>query len=81
VQSLSSKDWSYKPAVRASGARARRGTGMLVRHGDDFAVLCSSRQQAGRAQRAAAGILGELGLALHRDKTPRGRPAAGQGGF
>jgi RNA-directed DNA polymerase len=50
-------------------AWARRGTGELVRYADDFVVLCSSRQQAEQAQRVAAVILGELGLALHPDKT------------
>jgi RNA-directed DNA polymerase len=50
-------------------AWARHGTGALVRYADDFVVLCSSRQQAEQAQRVAAVILGELGLALHPDKT------------
>jgi RNA-directed DNA polymerase len=50
-------------------AWAQRGTGELVRYADDFVVLCSSRQQAEQAQRMAAVILGELGLALHPDKT------------
>jgi len=50
-------------------AWAGRGTGELVRYADDFVVLCTSRQQAGQAQQMAAVILGELGLALHPDKT------------
>jgi RNA-directed DNA polymerase len=50
-------------------AWAQRGTGELVRYADDFVVLCTSRQQAGQAQQMAAVILGELGLALHPDKT------------
>ena len=50
-------------------AWAARGTGTLVRYADDFVVLCPSRQQAENAQRMAAVILGELGLALHPDKT------------
>jgi RNA-directed DNA polymerase len=50
-------------------AWARRGTGTLVRYADDFVVLCTSWQQAGQAQRMAAVILGELGLALHPGKT------------
>ena len=39
------------------------------RYADDFVVLCSSRQQAEEAQRRATAILGDLGLALHPDKT------------
>jgi RNA-directed DNA polymerase len=50
-------------------AWAGRGTGELIRYADDFVVLCSSGQQAGQARRMAAVILGELGLALHPDKT------------
>ena len=50
-------------------AWAQRGTGALVRYADDFVVLCSSGRQAGQAQQMAAVILGELGLALHPDKT------------
>jgi RNA-directed DNA polymerase len=46
-----------------------RGTGTLVRYADDFVVLCSSREQAEQAQARAAALLGELGLALHPDKT------------
>jgi RNA-directed DNA polymerase len=61
-------------------ARARRGTGELVRYADDFMVLCSSRSQAEQARRMAAVILGELGLALHPDKS-RGRSPGGQGGL
>jgi RNA-directed DNA polymerase len=47
-------------------AWARCGTGALVRYADDFVVLCTSWQQA---RQMAAAILGELGLALHPDKT------------
>jgi RNA-directed DNA polymerase len=50
-------------------AWAERGTGEVVRYADDFVVLCTSRSQAKQAQRMAAAILGELGLALHPDKT------------
>jgi RNA-directed DNA polymerase len=45
------------------------GTGELVRYADDFVVLCSSREQAEQAQRRATVLLGDLGLALHPDKT------------
>jgi RNA-directed DNA polymerase len=50
-------------------AWARCGTGALVRYADDFVVLCTSWQQAEQARQMAAAILGELGLALHPDKT------------
>jgi len=50
-------------------AWAQRGTGELVRYADDFVVLCTTREQAEQAQRRATAILGELGLALHPDKT------------
>ncbi|MGH8919159.1 MAG: group II intron maturase-specific domain-containing protein, partial [Actinomycetes bacterium] len=50
-------------------AWVERGTGELVRYADDFVVLCETRAQAEQAQRMAAVILGELGLALHPDKT------------
>ena len=50
-------------------AWAKRGTGEVVRYADDFVVLCSTRAQAEQAQQMAAAILGELGLALHPDKT------------
>jgi RNA-directed DNA polymerase len=46
-----------------------RGTGEIVRYADDFVVLCRSRSQAEEAQRRATAILGDLGLALHPDKT------------
>jgi len=62
-------------------AWAQRGTGELVRYADDFVVLCTSRQQAGQAQRMAAVILGELGLALHPDKTRVVDLRAGREGF
>jgi RNA-directed DNA polymerase len=47
----------------------QRGVGQLVRYADDFVVLCSSREQAEQAQRRATVLLGDLGLALHPDKT------------
>jgi len=50
-------------------AWAESGTGELVRYADDFVVLCSSREQAEQAQVWATALLGELGLALHPEKT------------
>jgi RNA-directed DNA polymerase len=50
-------------------AWAEHGTGELVRYADDFVVLCRSVAQAEQAQRVATALLGDLGLALHPDKT------------
>jgi RNA-directed DNA polymerase len=50
-------------------AWAKQGAGELVRYADDFVVLCESREQAEEAQRRAAALLADLGLALHPDKT------------
>jgi RNA-directed DNA polymerase len=50
-------------------AWAEHGTGEVVRYADDFVVLCTTRDQADHAQECAAALLGELGLALHPDKT------------
>ena len=50
-------------------AMTERGIGELVRYADDFVVLCRSEREAEAALRAAEEILGDLGLALHPDKT------------
>jgi RNA-directed DNA polymerase len=50
-------------------AFAERGTGELVRYADEFVVLCTTKEQAEQAKRQATVILGDLGLALHPDKT------------
>jgi RNA-directed DNA polymerase len=50
-------------------AWAEHGTGELVRYADDFIVLCEDRDQAEQARQLAAALLGDLGLALHPDKT------------
>jgi RNA-directed DNA polymerase len=50
-------------------AWAERGVGEVVRYADDFVVLCRTREQAEQAQERATAILGELGLALHPQKT------------
>jgi RNA-directed DNA polymerase len=50
-------------------AWTEHGTGELVRYADDFVVLCSSAEQAEQAQQRARALLGNLGLALHPDKT------------
>jgi RNA-directed DNA polymerase len=46
-----------------------RGTGEVVRYADDFVVLTKTQEQAEEAQRRATAVLGDLGLALHPDKT------------
>jgi len=48
---------------------ARRRLGELVRYADDGVVLCRSAAQAGVALEAVRGILADLGLQLHPDKT------------
>lgn len=50
-------------------AWAERGTGELIRYADDFVVICRSEQQAHDAEARAEALLGDLGLALHPDKT------------
>jgi RNA-directed DNA polymerase len=62
-------------------AWAESGSGELVRYADDFVVLCSSRQQAEQAQTRASVLLGELGLALHPDKTRVVELGQGKEGF
>jgi RNA-directed DNA polymerase len=47
----------------------KSGPGQVVRYADDFVVLCRSHQQAEEAQGRATAVLGDLGLALHPDKT------------
>ena len=62
-------------------AWAESGTGDLVRYADDFVVLCSSREQAERAEQRARALLGDLGLRLHPDKTRVVDLRAGREGF
>src|SRR5262249_54710135 len=62
-------------------AWAESGTGELVRYADDFVVLCSSREEAEQAHARAAVLLGDLGLALHPDKTRAVDLRAGREGF
>jgi RNA-directed DNA polymerase len=50
-------------------ARSGRRCGQLVRYCDDFVVLCASQQRAEQAAELAGGVLGEIGLRLHPDKT------------
>jgi RNA-directed DNA polymerase len=49
-------------------ARAESATGEIVRHAEDFMVLCMSQSQAEEAHRRATPIPGDLGLKLHPDK-------------
>jgi RNA-directed DNA polymerase len=46
-----------------------QGLGTLVRYADDWVVLCRSEREARAALDAARGILADLGLELHPDKT------------
>jgi RNA-directed DNA polymerase len=62
-------------------AWAEHGVGEAVRYADDFVVLCSSHEQAEEAQRRATAMLGDLGLALHLDKTRTVDLREGKEGF
>jgi len=48
---------------------ARINPGVLVRYADDFVIMCRTPQQAEAALEQARGILVDLGLELHPDKT------------
>ena len=50
-------------------AMTGRGIGELVRHADDFVVLCRSEREANAALQSIGEILAGLGLELHPDKT------------
>jgi group II intron reverse transcriptase/maturase len=64
-------------AWQAVGPRA----GTLVRYADDFVVVCATAAQAREAQRRAATVLAELGLALSPDKTRIVELTRGKQGF
>ena len=46
-----------------------RHLGQLVRHADDFVVMCRTESQAKEAQRRVGIIMERLGLMLHPEKT------------
>jgi RNA-directed DNA polymerase len=50
-------------------AWAKHGTGQLVRYADDLVVLCRTRAQAEHALGLLGGLMADLGLELHPDKT------------
>jgi RNA-directed DNA polymerase len=47
----------------------RQGPGTLVRYADDFVVLCRTEEEARAALEVARGVLTDLGLELHPEKT------------
>ncbi len=55
--------------------------GTLVRYADDFVVMCDTEESCEQAERVVRGILGELGLELHPEKTRRVELSEGQQGF
>ena len=57
------------------------GVGELVRYADDFVVLCKTQSEAEEAQQCSAELLGDLGLALHPDKTRVVDLRGGRAGF
>jgi len=62
-------------------ARRGRSLGVLVRYGDDFVILCRTRQRAEQARRLVAEILATLGLHRHPDKTRIVELTKGRQGF
>ena len=62
-------------------AWAERGVGELVRYADDFVVACEPQAEAERAHKLASELMGELGLALHPDKTRVVDLRGGRAGF
>jgi RNA-directed DNA polymerase len=64
-------------AWQAQGHRA----GTLVRYADDFVVVCATAAQAKEAERRAATVLAELGLALSPQKTRTVELTRGKQGF
>ncbi len=61
--------------------RAHAHLGTLVRYADDFVVICDTAEQCEEAERVIRGILGELGLELHPEKTRRVELTEGKAGF
>ena len=55
--------------------------GTLVRYADDFVVMCDTAEACEEAERVVRGILGELGLELHPEKTKRVELTDGKEGF
>jgi len=47
----------------------REGTGELVRWADDFVILCRTEEEARAALEVTRGVLTDLGLELHPEKT------------
>ena len=58
-----------------------RHLGRLVRYADDFVVLCRTRAEAEAALEIIRGILDDLGLRLHPDKTKLVELGIGKEGF
>lgn len=55
--------------------------GTLVRYADDFVVMCDTAEACEEAERIVRGILGELGLELHPEKTKKVELCEGKQGF
>ena len=58
-----------------------RHLGQLVRYADDFVILCGNEGNAQKALRCVEGILAELGLTLHPEKTRLVDLRDGKAGF
>ena len=55
--------------------------GTLVRYADDFVVMCDTAKKCEEAEGVVRGILDELGLELHPEKTRRVELTEGKEGF
>jgi len=71
----------YLTVLDAAWQREHRHLGRLVRYADDFVVLCRRRSQAVEALERIRGILGELRLELHPEKTRLVELGVGKEGF
>ena len=71
----------YLNVLDETWEREYRHLGKLVRFADDFVVLCRSRARAEEALRRIGGILGQLGLELHSEKTRIVELGLGKEGF
>ncbi len=71
----------YLNVLDEAWEREYRHLGKLVRFADDFVVLCRTRARAEEALRRIGGILGQLGLELHSEKTRIVELGLGKEGF
>jgi len=71
----------YLHALDERWSRDHAHLGTLVRYADDFVVMCDTAASCEEAERVVRGILSELGLELHPEKTRRVELTEGKEGF